>query len=349
MSVSHIDTEPGRIDGVNSRSLLWGVQTHVPQHRSTNNLWLDPWWRCNIRFPATDHARERGPKRSTQHFCWHFRGDLWPVGGHRYFFIAAVTRYYEAAPSANVCVFSLFVAGCAGLVWRHYTRNLVRKRQVHFIILGLTISLSYLSTFLLPRDHWLDIFTTAVPILILTNVIGAMILGGLLERHHNQEQRERELLNHAFLDPLTGAMNRRAFEKEYETSILSQTSSCIAFIIIDLDDFKNVNDTYGHTVGDKVLVGVCKILQRSIRDGDLSARFGGDEFVLCLPDISVGDVAPILDRIRRSVSKFGKEEFDLDLNLTVSIGVSWRRKPQRLRAAFESADKSLYQAKANGK
>ncbi|NHQ74585.1 diguanylate cyclase [Roseovarius gahaiensis] len=272
-----------------------------------------------------------------------------PWAGLVTFLIAAVTRYYEAAPSANVCVFSLFVAGCAGLVWRHYTRNLVRKRQVHFIILGLTISLSYLSTFLLPRDHWLDIFTTAVPILILTNVIGAMILGGLLERHHNQEERERELLNHAFLDPLTGAMNRRAFEKEYETSILSQTSSCIAFIIIDLDDFKNVNDTYGHTVGDKVLVGVCKILQRSIRDGDLSARFGGDEFVLCLPDISVGDVAPILDRIRRSVSKFGKEEFDLDLNLTVSIGVSWRRKPQRLRAAFESADKSLYQAKANGK
>jgi diguanylate cyclase (GGDEF)-like protein len=144
-------------------------------------------------------------------------------------------------------------------------------------------------------------------------------------------------------------MNRRAFEKKYETSILSQTFSCIAFIIIDLDDFKGVNDTYGHSVGDKALVGVSRILQRSIRDGDLCARFGGDEFVLCLPDTGVGDVTTIVDRIRDSISKFGKEEFDLDLGLTVSIGVSWSRKPQILKAAFEAADKSLYQAKADGK
>lgn len=272
-----------------------------------------------------------------------------PLAGIVTFLVAASTRYYEGGPSANVCVISLFVAGCAGLAWRHYTRNLAHKRQVHFIILGLTISLSYLSTFLLPRDYWLGVFSTAVPILILTNILGAMILGGLLERHHNQEERERELHNHASFDPLTGAMNRRAFEREYETSILSQTSSCIAFIIVDLDDFKDVNDTYGHVVGDKALVGVSKILQRSIRNGDLAARFGGDEFVLCLPNIGVGDVTKTVDRIRDSVSKFGKEEFELDLGLSVSIGVSWSRRPQRLKAAFEAADKSLYQAKADGK
>lgn len=272
-----------------------------------------------------------------------------PVAGIVTFLIAAATRYYEAGPWAHVCVVSLFFAGCAGLVWRRHTRHLLRKHLVHFIILGLTISLSYFSTFLLPPDHWASIFTTAVPILTLTNVIGALILGGLLERHQTQKERERELVNHALFDPLTGAMNRRAFEREYETSILSQTSSSIAFIIIDLDSFKDVNDTYGHAVGDKALVGVSKILRRSIRDGDLSARFGGDEFVLCLPDIGLGDVTKIVDRIRDSISRFGKEEFDLDLSLTVSIGVSWSRMPQRLKAAFEAADKLLYQAKADGK
>ncbi|GGD47834.1 hypothetical protein GCM10011358_34590 [Sinisalibacter lacisalsi] len=190
---------------------------------------------------------------------------------------------------------------------------------------------------------------TAVPVLIATNILGSMVLGGLLERHRHQEKRERKLLNQASYDPLTGAMNRRAFDKEYENSVLSRTSSGIAVIIIDLDHFKKVNDTHGHTVGDRVLVGVSKILQRSIRDGDLSARFGGDEFILCLPDISVSDVTKIVDRIQESIAKFGKEGFDIDLSLTTSIGVYWNQKPQRLEAAFEIADKSLLQAKANGK
>ncbi len=148
---------------------------------------------------------------------------------------------------------------------------------------------------------------------------------------------------------MTGAMNRRAFEKKYEASVLSQTSSGMALIIVDLDHFKNVNDTYGHSVGDRVIIGVSNILQRSIRDGDLSARFGGDEFVLFLPDIRAGDVTTIVDRIQGSVANLGREEFDLDLDLTVSIGVCWSQKPQRLESAFEIADQSLYQAKADGK
>lgn len=272
-----------------------------------------------------------------------------PLAGIIAFAIAAATRYFEAAPSANVCIFSLFVAGCAGLFWRHCTRNIERKREVHFIVLGLTISLSYISTFLLPRDHWYDIFTTAVPILIATNIIGALVLGSLLERQHDQKKREKKLLSQASLDPLTGAMNRRAFEKEYEASISSQKSSGVAFIIIDLDHFKEVNDTYGHTVGDKVLVGISGILQRSIRDADLSARFGGDEFVLCLSDISDSYVATIIERIQGSIARFGNEEFDFNLNLTVSVGVCWSERPLSLKSAFEVADKSLYQAKADGK
>lgn len=272
-----------------------------------------------------------------------------PLAGIITFLIAATTRYYEAAPSANVCVFSLFVAGCAGLVWRHYTRNIERKREIHFILLGLTISLSYVSTFLLPREHWQGIFMTAVPVLILTNIIGAMVLGGLLEGHHRQKEREQRLLDQASFDPLTGALNRRAFEKKYEAAILSKASSGMALIIVDLDHFKKINDTYGHSVGDRVLNGVSNILQNSIHDGDLAARFGGDEFILFLPDIRAGDVNTVIARIQDSVSKLGREEFSFDLNLSVSIGVCWSQRPQKLESAFEDADQSLYQAKADGK
>jgi diguanylate cyclase len=138
-----------------------------------------------------------------------------PVAGLITFMIAATTRYHEAAPSANVCVISLFVAGCAGLAWRRYTRNLVSKNEGHFAVLGLTISLSYFTTFLLPREAWHGIFSTAVPVLTIVNVIGAVVLGGFLERHRLRNERERTLLDHASFDPLTGLMNRRAFEMEY--------------------------------------------------------------------------------------------------------------------------------------
>lgn len=272
-----------------------------------------------------------------------------PIPGLIVFLIAAFTRYHEAAPTASVCIFSLFTAGCAGLCWRQFTRGVEEKHEVHFVALGLTISLSYLSTFLLPRDYWQSIFSTAVPVLTTTNVIGALLLGGLLERHRRQLEREQRLANLASSDPLTEVMNRRAFEKSYEAAVLSASSSGMAFIIVDLDNFKHINDTKGHAVGDIVLVGISRIIQDSIRSRDLCARFGGDEFLMCFPNISAGNTEKIVARIQDAVARFGKEDLDLPLGLSVSVGVCWSEYPLALEAAFEIADQSLYQAKAGGK
>ncbi|MEX0827646.1 MAG: diguanylate cyclase, partial [Haliea sp.] len=272
-----------------------------------------------------------------------------PVAGLITFAIAAATRYHEAAPSANVCVISLFVAGCAGLAWRQYTRNLGSKNEGHFAILGLTISLSYFSTFLLPREIWHGIFTTAIPVLIVVNVIGAMVLGGFLERHRMRSERERTLFDQASFDPLTGLMNRRAFEMEYASSVLNKGSTGTAFIVFDLDDFKIINDTYGHCFGDEVLVAVSNILKASIRDADLSARFGGDEFVLCLRNISYNQSAEIIKRIQLAVSELGRNELEIVLKITASVGVCWREIPIQMNDAFDIADQSLYHAKADGK
>jgi diguanylate cyclase len=271
-----------------------------------------------------------------------------PVAGLITFMIAAATRYHEAAPSANVCVISLFVAGCAGLAWRHYTRNLVSKNEGHFTILGLTISLSYFTTFLLPREDWQGIFSTAVPVLTIVNIIGAVVLGGFLERHRLRNERERTLLGHAFFDPLTGLMNRRAFEMEYTSSILAKSSTGTAFIVLDLDNFKNLNDAYGHSFGDKVLVGVASILRANIRDVDLSARFGGDEFILCLRNISYDKSTEIIKRIQKAISEFGRNGLEVDLEFSASAGLCWREHPIKMKDAFEIADQSLYHAKVDG-
>lgn len=272
-----------------------------------------------------------------------------PISGLIVFLIAAFTRYHEAAPSASVCIFSLFTAGCAGLCWRQYTRDIEEKHEVHFVALGLTISLSYLSTFLLPRDHWQSIFSTAVPVLTVTNVIGSLLLGSLLERHRRQSEREQRLVNLASFDPLTEVMNRRAFEKSYESSVLTAPSAGTAVIIVDLDNFKLINDAHGHTTGDMVLVGVSRILKRSIRSRDLCARFGGDEFLMCFPNISAGSTEKIVGRIQDAISRFGKDELALPFGLSVSVGVCWSEYPLSLESAFEMADQCLYQAKVGGK
>lgn len=272
-----------------------------------------------------------------------------PLAGVVTFVIAAATRYHQAAPSAYVCIFSLFVAGCAGLGWRRYTRNVGNKRVEHFIALGLIISISYLSTFLLPRESWRGVFSSAVPVLIATNLAGALVLGGILERHRQQQEREQRLTDQASRDPLTGARNRRAFEKEYGTSVISKPSSGAAFIIVDLDLFKNINDSHGHAVGDRVLVGISKVLQRSIRGNDLSARYGGDEFVISLSNVGVTETTVLIKRIRKEISRFGQEELEIPISLTVSIGVFWSENPQCLEVAFEIADQSLRQAKLNGR
>lgn len=272
-----------------------------------------------------------------------------PVAGLITFLIAAYTRYYEAAPSAGVCILSLFVAGCAGLAWRHCTRHVKSKHVGHLAILGLVISLSYLSTFLLPRDHWQGIFSTAVPVLTVINVVGAIVLGGFLELHRRQKEREIKLQDQASFDPLTGLMNRRSFEEKYASSILPMVSSGIAFIIVDLDHFKRINDTYGHTVGDKALIAISHSLRASIRDGDLSSRFGGDEFVVCLPNIGIHDTRRIIERTQETISAVGRSELNLDLDLTASFGVCWSERPLIIEAAFEIADQSLCEAKVAGR
>nr|WP_272214051.1 diguanylate cyclase [Marinicella sp. W31]MDC2875852.1 diguanylate cyclase [Marinicella sp. W31] len=179
-----------------------------------------------------------------------------PVAGMVSFLIAAATRYYEGDPSAYICILSLFLATCAGLAWRALVWKHGNVGPGRLVALGLAISLSYVCTFLLPRDDWRMVFSSAIPFLTMTNAIGTVVLGGFLERERRRRLREENLKDQASVDPLTGLKNRRAFEAAYNAEVLPQTAtSGVAFILIDLDHFKRVNDTYGHAAGDRVLAG----------------------------------------------------------------------------------------------
>jgi two-component system cell cycle response regulator len=131
-----------------------------------------------------------------------------------------------------------------------------------------------------------------------------------------------------------------------------QTGRPLAHIILDVDKFKPVNDTYGHDVGDEVLVQLGKIIINAIRSADLAARYGGEEFVVLMPETDIFDAAEVAERIRLSVERtpFKVNHEVGHLKLSVSIGVSHLRKDKdTAHELHKRADEALYRCKENGR
>ncbi|MEZ8143998.1 diguanylate cyclase [Enterovibrio sp. FF113] len=158
---------------------------------------------------------------------------------------------------------------------------------------------------------------------------------------------ERKLL----LDPLTKVYNRAALddrlEHEYRCWIRYETPFCLA--MIDIDHFKSVNDQYGHLVGDKVLKVVARTIHQCLRDTDFIARFGGEEFVVLLPDADEETRKTLLTKVRETVAKLPFKFKDSRLTVTVSIGASMFRENDNTVEVLERADNALYNAKHNGR
>jgi diguanylate cyclase (GGDEF)-like protein len=157
----------------------------------------------------------------------------------------------------------------------------------------------------------------------------------------------------AIYDPLTNLHNRRHFEErlgaETQKSFLS--SGPLSLIMVDIDYFKKVNDTFGHDAGDKVLWKVASLLKSSVRKDDTVARYGGEEFVLILPGAKLEVTAVIAERIRRLVETTLFDIGQGQINVTISIGIS-NLPAHRARSKEElikMADQALYQAKRGGR
>ncbi len=150
---------------------------------------------------------------------------------------------------------------------------------------------------------------------------------------------------HATLDPLTGAMNRRAFAliAERERLRAGREGSPLSLAYFDLDDFKAVNDALGHSAGDGVLKAFASAVENSVRGTDLFARFGGDEFVLLLPDTDAREAVVVVDRVRRLLAEAGNVD---DRALTTSVGLAtFRFPPSTVDGMIAAADDLMYQAK----
>jgi len=182
-------------------------------------------------------------------------------------------------------------------------------------------------------------------------VIGIVVSSNDITKLHNTEE---ELKNLANTDPLTKLYNRRyLFEISKEIlSLAHRDKTQVSLLMIDIDKFKNINDSYGHATGDEVLKHLAFILLRETRESDMVARIGGEEFVILLPSTSKDSAYTFAEKIREIVEK---EELIVDnkslISFTISIGVSEidLQNDKDMNEALSRADKALYIAKDSGR
>jgi len=184
------------------------------------------------------------------------------------------------------------------------------------------------------------------------NELSGRMLARIIKYAIKRKKMDEKLENLALTDPLTGLYNRRYFfERGWNEYVRARRyQHHLAVIMLDLDFFKQINDKYGHACGDMVLMKVAKLFSQTLRDVDLVARFGGEEFIILIPETDKGGVDFVAQRIRQEIYDTPMEHNGKNFNITASLGIALI---EDVVGDFETminqADIALYYAKENGR
>lgn len=161
----------------------------------------------------------------------------------------------------------------------------------------------------------------------------------------------RTALQSALRDPLTGVGNRIALDNalDREIQLSERYDTPLSLLVIDLDFFKRINDTYGHSCGDDVLCEIARSIVAVTRQTDMTFRYGGEEFVVVLNKTDAEGAAAIAERIRKFVERVRIETHQELIQTTISIGTSTLEKGETQKDLFDRADRALYRAKEEGR
>jgi diguanylate cyclase (GGDEF)-like protein/PAS domain S-box-containing protein len=184
------------------------------------------------------------------------------------------------------------------------------------------------------------------------NITGAIELFHCNRRHRSLERRLSKLKTVAYVDPLTQVGNRRYLEEALTRVARKTPSSGTTFgvLLIDIDHFKRINDSYGHSCGDEVLLSTAQTLQRALRGSDLLGRWGGEEFLALLPSVDLAVLQRIADRCRGLARQAWVECGRERVAVTISVGGTlFRRRRESIARLIQRVDSLLYESKENGR
>ena len=292
---------------------------------------------------------------------------LWEQAGRRIWrryllpvLVLAVAAFVGAwllqrTPSERQLISSLaigfFVAAGAGALGRGWTAGTLLRRYlvVSTVVLALAVVARGLLVLLLPNGwSWVSpelvqgIGLVALYLVMLGNGFGYL----LLVRQRLQGELERLEV----IDPLTTALNRRGFHQALAPwlALARRPGQPTALVIVDLDDFKRVNDHYGHLAGDQVLVAMADACKRQLRDSDTLGHLGGGEFAILLPRTAVEEALLVAERVRAALAAQPVKAEKAIINLTASLGATTMRADDTTVGLFQRADQALRLARAAG-
>ncbi|AWK88108.1 GGDEF domain-containing protein [Azospirillum thermophilum] len=220
------------------------------------------------------------------------------------------------------------------------------------LLLALAASVNTVGIFVLPWDQALPIFLHGgLPVSAFT-VLGILLLGTMLAREARRLEAEAALRTAAMTDPLTGLANRRAFFEAAGRAAAAarRHGTPLSLLLLDVDHFKDINDGHGHGAGDLVLVTLARVLQEGVRQSDLVARFGGEEFTILLPNAPLAGAFQLAERLCDAVRDLRIPYGGAMIRLTVSVGVATLG-PDGPTAddMVKAADTAMYRAKNGGR
>lgn len=233
--------------------------------------------------------------------------------------------------------------------------GLFRLNVWQFLVLSAFAVINYSLVILLLYKIDSGLVTTAD---ILSIVVLAVVLpwfslvGGYITRLRTQISQALSTIEKlAIIDDLTQVFNRRQMYKilEHQKALVDRGIHPLSICIFDLDHFKKVNDTYGHSAGDVVLKTIAQETQRNLRNIDHIARYGGEEFILILTNVEKDQAMICANRIRSIVKDITFENMPKNFRMTISVGVTEFQASEDIQQAINRADTALYRAKANGR
>ena len=200
-------------------------------------------------------------------------------------------------------------------------------------------------------NKWVSVkYESGIDYELLWNIFWVVALMGLFfsYRHYMLIRYNKMLKKLAVTDVLTGLSNRIRTDESIQTQLelLKRYGSPFSVLLIDIDQFKQVNDKFGHQIGDNVLILLADILRSDLRRTDIAGRWGGEEFIVISPETNLRGALEMAEKIRHSVQE---RKYNRKHKVTVSIGVTEAHKSDTLKSIIKRADEALYQAKENGR